>query len=544
VALEDYLSRSMSRRTAMKAGAAGFLASQMAMFEGLAWAPQRLAVAAGTPSDIQFDIGNFIAPAKSFNDGAGNVIAQFGPVYTLFVPAKLTRNPTKADQTVLASALSTIEANFAFSPAGAFVFTHYGKPYFNRLPQTLVQAHIPRLLSNTNRFALEEAFAMPTDVVDGLVGGPGAIIPNVKKDRFNVNVLIESNDVLFQIRSDFLGNTVDIFAWLEGSGSLNGKSVASPKFNGLFSFQQPRLQFVQPGLPRKMADSAAQSNPTLYEFHTRVNPDSSMVMGFVDQQSDSSGPAQIVTFVGNSISKLTTAKAGDYFDNGSIAHFSHVIDDLYQFYSTPNQDAKRPAGEPFTERVQYMFRSNQLGTVHGIPSEGNIDQFANGGGPAFINNVFQGTDAAQRGAQDLKGRFAPGNQNLDATFTGTGRVGHEAALQRVSRATDAAHTPIHIRNDGPGFDAMDVPAFTTFPTKGVNVPAGSNQFKLQFLIFVPTSKFFADLRTAVAAQDFQHNFLANQDDDNGLERFITATRRQNFLTPPRRHRSFPLLELT
>ncbi len=33
-------------------------------------------------------------------------------------------------------------------------------------------------------------------------------------------------------------------------------------------------------------------------------------------------------------------------------------------------------------------------------------------------------------------------------------------------------------------------------------------------------------------------------DDNGLERFITSTRRQNFLVPPRAHRAFPLLELT
>ena len=31
--------------------------------------------------------------------------------------------------------------------------------------------------------------------------------------------------------------------------------------------------------------------------------------------------------------------------------------------------------------------------------------------------------------------------------------------------------------------------------------------------------------------------------DNGLERFITCTRRQNFLLPPRRHRAFPLCEL-
>jgi hypothetical protein len=57
-------------------------------------------------------------------------------------------------------------------------------------------------------------------------------------------------------------------------------------------------------------------------------------------------------------------------------------------------------------------------------------------------------------------------------------------------------------------------------------------------MFVPTADFFAQLRTSAAAQDLQHQFLDNEDDDNGLERFITATRRQNFLVPPRRHRSF------
>jgi hypothetical protein len=34
-----------------------------------------------------------------------------------------------------------------------------------------------------------------------------------------------------------------------------------------------------------------------------------------------------------------------------------------------------------------------------------------------------------------------------------------------------------------------------------------------------------------------------EDDDNGVERFITTTRRQNFLVPPRRNRAFPLIEL-
>jgi hypothetical protein len=295
-------------------------------------------------------------------------------------------------------------------------------------------------------------------------------------------------------------------------------------------------------MPRQIANNYG------LEFAPRINPNSSMAMGFVDQQTDSSAAAPIVTFAGvNSKVAMTTARAGDYFDNGSIAHFSHVIEDLYQFYSTPNQDSNRPGGEPFTERVQYMFRSNQLGTANGVPHAGFTDQFTNGGGPAFINNVFQGTNAALLQAQDQNnvvfGTGAGQQQSLSATFTGLPRVGHEEALQQVSRASDG--TPLHVRNDGPGFDGMDVPAFRTFPgNNGANLPAGTNVFKLEFLMFVPTADLFAQMRTKVAAQDLQHQFLGDQDDDNGLERFITATRRQNFLTPPRRHRTFPLLELT
>src|SRR5262249_42927357 len=275
-----------------------------------------------------------------------------------------------------------------------------------------------------------------------------------------------------------------VVLWLQGSNSLNGNHIPSPSFNGLMSFQTSQIQFVQPDLPRKVADQYG------FEFSPRINPDSSMAMGFVDQQVNASGPAQIVTFAGNASAKLTDAKADDYFDNGSIAHFSHLIEDLYQFYATPNQDSRRPDGEPFTERCQYMFTSNQLGTQNGIPAAGNTDQFTNGGGPAFINNVFQGTGSAAAEAQDSAGPFGPNNQSLSATFTGTGRIGHNAALQRVTRAADS--TPIHVRNDGPGIDGVDVPAFQLFPGQGT-VAAGSNQFKLQFLMFVPTADFFAQL---------------------------------------------------
>jgi hypothetical protein len=156
--------------------------------------------------------------------------------------------------------------------------------------------------------------------------------------------------------------------------------------------------------------------------------------------------------------------------------------------------------------------------------------------------VYQGRDAARLGARDRRGRFTPANARLSATFTGRPRIGHESAPQQVSRA--AGGTPLQIRADGPGLDGMDVPGFRTFPGPGgATVPAGSDQFKLQFLIYVPTADFFARMRVAQAAQHLQQRFLAGAPDDNGLERFITTTRRQNFLIPPRRHRAFPLVEL-
>jgi hypothetical protein len=114
------------------------------------------------------------------------------------------------------------------------------------------------------------------------------------------------------------------------------------------------------------------------------------------------------------------------------------------------------------------------------------------------------------------------------TERGEHRVGHLSAIQRTSRTTTG--TPLHLRMDGPGWDGMDV-------------AGGGDRAKLQFSIFVPTADQFATMRRSQSAQDLvrQHRVDPRK---NGIESFIAATRRQNFLVPPRAHRAFPLLELT
>ncbi|HEX3589097.1 MAG TPA: hypothetical protein VHV74_05645 [Pseudonocardiaceae bacterium] len=475
-------------------------AAVLAMLNEVAWSPMRPAVAATAPPDIQFDLSSYIAPATSV-DG---VMVQFGPVYTVFQMMDLRREPTLAEQTVFENALATIEAAYPFSPSGVMMIVSYGLGYFSWLPRAMgaggvAFANIPRLTLDNTRFVLEEAKPAPTDA-----GQPGIV-----KRKFDFTPQLGGSDVLLTVRSDNSDNITDVLAWLQGSNTLAGTSVPSPVLP--FIYTEQRVQFNQQGMPRLMAEE-----DDLY-YQDRINPESPMWMGFGDQQVTATGPGSAVTFGGgNAGMNLATADPGSYFDNGAIQHLSHVILDLEAYYARAGE-AGSVEDETYLERVQYMFRSDPP------PSLGNgSDPFLNGGGPAFLPNAFKGIDDAAQNAQGID------------TLNNAHRIGHVSALQRFTRAEDG--TPLHIRMDGPGMDKMDIPSILVVPGNNGTVP------KLQFTIFVPTADFFNTIRTDQASLDLQATFAVNPL-DNGLERFLTASRRQNFLVPPRRHRSFPLLEL-
>jgi hypothetical protein len=496
-------SRAITRRGALKgAGALALAFGALEMAAPLAGVPQRTTVAAPLP-DIQFDIAaRLAAPPRTFGT---RVLFQMPPVHTVFVTAQLERIPTAADQAMLASTLARLEASYPFDAAHLLTFLSYGVPYFRRLPGglagRLVSHHMPRLLSDRSRYVLEEAVPGPTDV------SPGN--PGLTKLRYQVPVAIESNDLLLTLRSDYASVLADVLGWLGGSNSLHGRAAASPALRGLLTFTSSRHMFTQAGLPRAVAQRRA------LPFARYIQPESPMWMGFSDQQVNASGPAAICTFAGNPSARFSTAVAGDYFDNGSVQHLSHDILDLLQYFDMDSATSSPGGDGTFAERFQYVFHAPD--TVRGV-----ADQFTNGGGPAFLPNVNHGPGYARRTAQGIGTNF-----NFD-TGQHERRMGHLSCLQRSSRAADG--TPVHIRMDGPGFDHMDV-------------PDGSSQPKLQFTVFVPSADFFARLRVNQASLDLQAHFGVNPT-KNGLDRFITATRRQNFLCPPRRHRAFPLAELS
>ncbi|MEU8261969.1 hypothetical protein AB0C02_15265 [Micromonospora sp. NPDC048999] len=485
------------RRTVLAGGALAMAASALAACSTGARTPDRPAVpdpAAGLP-DIQFDVARFSAPEQTSPTGGPFVMP---PVHTVYLTAALSRSPGRDDQRELTRVLAALESRYPFGAAGLMTFVSYGLPYFRRLPGgltgDLVGAHLPRLLADPSRSVLEEATPGPTDVHPDNAG--------VTKGRFTVPVRIEQNDLLFTFRSDRATVIQDVLAWFDGSDTLAAQPTPSPAFAGLLTVTSSRHMFTQVGLPRSVAE---QNHLPYARF---IQPDSPMWMGFSDQQSNASGPPAICTFAGHPSARLTTARAGDYLDNGGIQHLSHVILDMLQFYDMASPDTPPSDNGNFTKRVQYMFHAP---AVH----PGNPDQLTDGGGPSFLPAENRGPDYAERTAQGI------------GLPRGERRMGHLSTLQRTSRASDG--TPMHLRIDGPGFDALDV-------------PDGSSHPKLHFSVFVPTADFFARMRRSQAAVDLARKHRVAEQ-DNGLERFLTCTRRQNFLVPPRRHRAFPLVEL-
>ncbi|HEY6892449.1 MAG TPA: hypothetical protein VI300_31880, partial [Solirubrobacter sp.] len=180
--------------------------------------PRRPAARRGALPDIQFDVGEFIGPASTV-DG---VVVRFPPVYTSFVTVALTRRPTARDRERFASALSGLERRFPFAPRGVLTMIGYGRPYFDRLPAAVVRSSLPRLRSDRARLAFEEAVPGPTDDDD---------------------VAIERNDMVLVLRSD--------------SSAHLGEAQRALVLPGLMRVTSRRLQFVQPGLPRRVADAHA-----------------------------------------------------------------------------------------------------------------------------------------------------------------------------------------------------------------------------------------------------------------------------------------------
>jgi hypothetical protein len=303
--------------------------------------------------------------------------------------------------------------------------------------------------------------------------------------------ILEANDVAVLLRSDSLDR-------------IKAGSQAIFTDLDLFEVTSIRRGFAGGGfdggqsLPKRLAVAAQVPGSFLIPDHAEL------FLGFTSTQKAGLGPPKIANLEELGFS------AGGYFAQGTHLAVSHITEDLEAWY----------VNFPHGERVATVFRP-------GLQVEEQVLTV-----PQGPNDVVS------------EGR-------VKRDFGRTKQLGHSASLQTVSRlattavgASGAVYGPGTAIPHRADFNTLDNPFFwSADPARDgmTDTPAAG----VHFVVFNPSSDDFNRGRLAMdgVLPDGTKLPFAPRDRGQGINSILRTTHRQNFLVPPRRHRSFPLVEL-
>jgi hypothetical protein len=410
------------------------------------------------------------------------------PLHHAVVTAMLTGPATKPAlqdaQSVLESAIGALEDSglLDFRPSGLGLAVAWGLPYFNRLPAALTGAWLPVdiALSQQN----QETTSAILDAITFASDPPGTIL--------------EQNDVAFVFASDHVDHIESAFdAIFEGPPGE------------LMTITSIRRGFVD----GRKVHTGGQSLTKRMAVEARVPgaaaiPDSAeLFLGFTSTQQAALGPSVIANL--ETLPGMTNQWPSGYFIDGTTMHLSHIYEDLVTWYRTTYRQRVGFAGSPAAR--EEVKRGSLT-----IPE-----------GPANIESLSQ----------------------VQTDFKTYGFPGHSSSMQPVSRlpapVTDnygnvwPAGTAIPQRAD---FNTLDNPFFFSADPQVDHMGAGPAA-GVHFIAFMPTSGSFHRLRQAMDGQYGDGVELGSGAVHSPFNNVLQTTHRQNFLVPPRAHRSFPLVEL-
>jgi len=334
------------------------------------------------------------------------------------------------------------------------------------------------------------------DAVWPRTGGESAVIPARKFASDPATVVLEDNHVMVMIRSDSPIILDDV------KGKLFHDSAAEGYLGDIIQVTSERMGFVgrgfdKPSVAKQLAIKAGVANAQ------DIPDNAQLMMGYTSTQKAALPPDNISSF---ETLGLTTVKPGDYFAGGAAVHLSHMYEHLDRWYA-----------KPASERAHRMFspRTEIADKTVTVPN-----------GPADVSSLDQVKADAVKD---------PG--------------GHTSLLQQVTRlkgdVTDAysvvrrAGTAVPARED---FNTLDAPFMTVTDAKGKASNPRQNRPGLHFVVFVPRSQSFHAARDAMDGI-LPGGVTLGTATGNGINDVLETTHRQNYLAPPRSHRSFPMADL-
>ncbi len=307
------------------------------------------------------------------------------------------------------------------------------------------------------------------------------------------DLILEDNDAVVLLRSDdqahideaadaLFADGVDFWSMTSvRNGFIGGDGIGLPK--------QKALEAQVPG---------AEDIPDGAE----------LFMGFTSSQKAALGDDRIANL--EAIPGLTDQWPDGYFRNGTTMHLSHLHEDLHGWYHSLTYQA----------RVARAFR------------------------PGL--EVSDGTQTVPEGPSQVESE-----RQVARDLAEHGLVGHSAALQPATRlAADLIDNYGTFHPQGSAipqradFNTLDNPfSWSADPVR--DQQSDEPSAGLHFVVFVPSSSAFHRGRLAMDGHYPSGTMLpiGPRSREQGMNAFLRTTHRQNFLVPPRAHRSFPLSEL-
>jgi hypothetical protein len=474
------------------------------MADAIATAPAR-PVGAKPPSQEQYLLENtqvINVNGSGLQHKHGSVAVHVPPLHDHVITAKLNVAATPAAlqeaQRHLDSVLAKLETQFDPSPAGVGVTIAWGLPYFEQF--------IPSLGTTSEFFEAGTRFPayLPIDMATSK--SKGASVSALQEARTFPSdtpppgfgpVRLEQNHVAVVLRGDSLANVTSATNALFGSGSNQAGS--------LFTVTSIRQGFAgggfygDQGLPSKLALAAGIPGAA------SIPRQSPLFLGFASTLVSNMGPDVIANL--ETLPGLTDQWPNGYFKQGTTMHLSHLYEDLATWY-----EKSFPTHAHQVQAMQYPGVSSAPGTDALQPPGQSASQVA--------KNVKRYHSYGHSGSLSV----------VDSTASRTkSNYGEHYP----------AGTTIPVRGD---FNTLDNPFHYTSDPTGDHYsekPAAG----LHFLMFQPTVGIFNSVRLAMDGH-FPGKTLSvpAHSTHAGINSVLQTTHRQNYLVPPRRHRSFPLAE--
>ncbi|MFG2039854.1 hypothetical protein [Dactylosporangium sp. NPDC048998] len=477
------------------------------MIDTIAQPPERPSAAFSPPTEEQYVLqGEQVVKVdgsgvKSSNGTiAVRVPALHDHVITATLNVSANAQALQAAQHHLESVLLGLERKFPPTPTGVGITVAWGLPYF--------RDYIPSLGKASGFFKAGTSYPayLPVDLMTSKMEGrtvyalqESRTFPSDQPPPGFGPVRLEQNDVAVLLRSDSIANIM---------AATN--ALFRPGFNpagSLFKVTSIRRGFSgggfygQQGLPSKLALAAH-----IPGAHS-IPPQAQGFLGFTTTLESNMGPGVIANL--ETLPGVTDQWPNGYFKQGTTMHLSHLFQDLASWYEQ--------SFPQYAHRVQAMFQPG----LSPAPAPGTLTLEPPGQSEADV---------------------AQGVQRYHA-------YGHSGSMAQVDSTTSPitsnygvaypTGTTIPVRGD---FDTLDNPFYYTAD------PAGDHYSKtkaagLHFIVFQPTIAIFNRVRLAMDGHYSDKTLpVAPRSPHAGINSVLYTTHRQNYLVPPRRHRSFPLAE--